>query len=123
MRFCFDREEKEGSEGLDYYRAKLNEGLALVFVEQYFFKSGKEYMLKAQAIHEKIASQSQLAKLKFKLKFVNFWKKAGFYEKAFEEINAIEGEAKTMGDKLFIYRLLRDKSRILAIKNMNDEAH
>ena len=80
-------------------------------------------MTKAQQITDKLPNQTTLSKVKFKLKFANFLKKGGFYDKAYEQVQAIEAESRQLGDKLFLYRLLRDKARILAILNKNDEAH
>ena len=65
---------------LDYYNAKLNENLALIYSDVYFYKTSKGHMEKAAQINEKHDFLKPRA-MQFKLKHANFHKKSGFYAK------------------------------------------
>ena len=118
-RICFDWSKKDptGSPKLNIYRAKIFEGLGLLYAESYFYKTGKEYMIKAMNIYD---SDTSLDKNKFNLKYANFYKKSGFYVEGLQRIEKLESE--DIQDEGLKFRIVRDHARVLSILNRVDEA-
>lgn len=61
----------------------------MIYIEHYFYKTGKEYMIKAMNIYEKNES---LDRKRFDLKYANFYKKAGFYVMALQRLEKLVEE-------------------------------
>ena len=52
LKLCFDLKEKDQENTLDYYRAKIYENLAYIYVDIYFYKTPKMYLDKAKQIYD-----------------------------------------------------------------------
>ena len=83
---------------IDHYRCKILENMALIYVEQFFYRSAKEKMDASEALRKDSADKVGL--LKFKLKKANFFKKSGFYEKSMELFSELDEDMKEVDDKL-----------------------
>ena len=107
-------------EKYSYYMAKLHETLALVYIDQYYYKTANGHMQKAEEI---ILANSELKEkryLKFKLKQANFYKKAGFYLRANQQFEELQAEEIT--DQRLEFRVLRDHARVQAVLNRSDKS-
>ena len=123
---CFKASEndKDKASELDYYWYKINEYMANLYTDQFFYQVAKKHMEKAKEIIEK-GNLTELDKCKHELKYANFLKRSGYYTKATELIVTLENKIYLIGDnfeKEFKFRVMRDKARALAISNRVDES-
>jgi hypothetical protein len=47
LKLCFDFKDKDPENTLDFYRAKIHENLAYIYVDIYFYKTPKMHIDKA----------------------------------------------------------------------------
>lgn len=150
------------------YQLKLYEGIAAVYNEAYFYQTAKGWMLKVKHLRLldmgdkkfiktglEVPKQSapalcsveqpgqfvngHLGHLKYFLKEANFYKKAGFYNKALTMIEELQDYVTKLEERIeeskanahlsrpyaqiqFKFRLWRDKARVLALLNRNEES-